>query len=270
MAQSRAMLVVPLLLLGMLLSPPAHGQPLSLPVVGYMSARSPEDTAEVLMAFRAGLAETGFVESRTVAIEYRWARGRYERLPQLAAELARRPVSVLVATGGEPAAVAAKAVTHTIPIVFSVGSDPVKLGLVASYNRPGGNITGVNLLVTTLEAKRIELLHDLLPQATMLGLLVNPDNPPVERQIRDAEAAARRLNVQLRVLRARSENDVEAAFKTLAQTHVAAVSVAAAPFFDTRRPRLVAAAAQHAVPANIRLSRVCRRGRADELWHRPG
>ena len=249
MTLSRTVRAVLLLALATLLVRVAHAQPPAPPVAGYMSVRSPEDTAELLTAFREGLAEHGFVEPRTVTIEYRWARGHNDRLPQLAAELVRRPVGVLVTTGGEAAALAAKAATRTIPIVFSVGRDPVKLGLVASYNRPGGNITGVNILAATLEAKRIELLHDLLPQATALGLVVHPDNPAVERQIHDAEAAARRLDLQLQVVRVRTDGDIDVVFKALARQHVAAVAVTAGPFFDTRRPRLVAAAAQHRVPA---------------------
>jgi ABC-type uncharacterized transport system substrate-binding protein len=233
----------------LLLPGPARPQPPALPVIGYLSARSPEDTADLLAAFREGLAEGGFVENRSVTIEYRWARGQYDRLPALAADLARQPVSVLAATGGESAALAAKAATSTIPIVFSVGSDPIRLGLAASYNRPGGNATGINILTPTLEAKRIELLHDLVPQATTLALLVNPDNPPIQQQINDAEAAARALGLRLHILRARSDRDIDAVFTTLARQRIAAVAVAAAPFFDTRRALLVAAAARHAVPA---------------------
>ncbi|HET7342328.1 MAG TPA: ABC transporter substrate binding protein [Methylomirabilota bacterium] len=239
-----------MLLLGLALGPavPLRAQTPARPVVGYLSARSPEDTADLLTTFREALAGGGFVENRSVTIEYRWARGQYDRLPALAAELVHLPVSVLVAAGGETAALAAKAATTTIPIVFSVGSDPVKLGLVASFSHPGGNATGVDILTPTLEGKRLQLLHELVPQATTVAFLVNPGNPPLQRQLRDAEASARALGLRLQVMRARSDQDIDAVFARVARQRIGALAVAAAPFFDTRRALLVDAAARHAVP----------------------
>src|ERR1700736_3993892 len=163
----------------------ARAQQPAMPVIGYLSARSPDDTAHLVAAFRRGLGEHGFVEGQNVTIEYRWALGPYDRLPAMAAELVRRPVAILATTGGEPAALAAKAATSTIPIVFLIGGDPVKLGLVASYNRPGGNATGMNILTATLEAKRLGLLHALVPQATTIGVLLNPKFQPADNQLRD-------------------------------------------------------------------------------------
>jgi len=233
---------------GVLCSLVAGAQPSALPVIGYLSARSPEDTAHLLAAYRRGLGQGGFVEGKNVTIEYRWALGQYERLPALAVELARRPLTVLVSTGGDPAAVAAKAATATVPIVFVMGSDPVKAGLVASYNRPGGNATGINILTVTLQAKRLELLHELLPQVTTVGFLVNPSFPAAESQVRDAETAARYLGLRIHVMRADTDREIDAAFEDLVQRRIGALAVAGDPFFDTRREKLVALAARHALP----------------------
>jgi putative ABC transport system substrate-binding protein len=219
-----------------------------LTAIGYLSARSPDDTAHLLEAFRRGLNENGFVEGRNVMIEYRWARGRYDQLPMMAVELVQRPVAILVSTGGEPAALAAKAATSTIPIVFAIGGDLVKLGLVASYGRPGGNATGVDILTNTLEAKRIGLLHELVPQANIIGVLLDPGNTPAVRQLGDIEEAARALGLQTLVLRASTDPELDAAFEILAQRRVFALTVAAAPFFDTRRDKLVALAQTYAIP----------------------
>jgi putative ABC transport system substrate-binding protein len=218
-----------------------------MPVVGYLSARSPEDTAHLVPAFRQGLSEGGFVEGQNVTIEYRWALGQVDRLPALAAELAGRPVTILVTTGGESAALAAKAATSTIPIVFSMG-DPVKAGLAASYSRPGGNATGINILTETLEPKRLGLLRGLVPQAATIGFLLNPDFPAAESQSKDMQEAARAIGLQIHVLRANTDREIEAAFETVAQHRIAALAVAASPFFDTRRDTLVALAARYAVP----------------------
>jgi putative tryptophan/tyrosine transport system substrate-binding protein len=225
----------------------ARGQQSAMPVIGYLSARSPEDTTHLVAAFGRGLVENGYVEGQNVAIQYRWALGQVDRLPALAAELAGRSVAILVATGGESAALAAKAATSTIPIVFSTG-DPVKAGLVASYNRPGGNATGINLLTQTLEPKRLGLLHELVPQAATIGFLLNPDFPSAEEQSKDMQEAARAIGLQIHVLRANTDREIEAAFETVAQHRIAALAVAASPFFDTRRDTLVALAARHAVP----------------------
>jgi putative tryptophan/tyrosine transport system substrate-binding protein len=225
----------------------ARAQQPAMPVIGYLSARSPGDTAHLVPAFRQGLSEGGFVEGQNVTIEYRWALGQVDRLPALAAELAGRPVTILVTTGGESAALAAKAATSTIPIVFSMG-DPVKAGLAASYNRPGGNATGINILSDTIEPKRLGLLHELVPQAATIGFLVDPNFPSAEDQSKDVQEAARAIGLHIHVLRAKTDHEIEAAFETVAQHRIGALAVAASPFFDTRRDTLVALAARHAVP----------------------
>jgi putative ABC transport system substrate-binding protein len=226
----------------------ARAQQPALPTLGYLSARSPEDTTHLVEAFRRGLAETGHVERQTLLIEYRWASGHYDRLPALAAELAQRGVAVLVATGGEPAALAARAATATIPIVFAVGRDPVELGLAASYRLPGANATGINLLTASLEAKRLGLLHELLPRAENFCALLDPDYAPSRRQRGDVEEAARALGLRIQVLLANTDVELDAAFTALAQQRAPALLVAAGPFFDTRRDKLVALAAQSSIP----------------------
>jgi putative ABC transport system substrate-binding protein len=226
----------------------AGAQQRAMPVIGYLSARSPEDTAHLVVAFRKGLGEQGFVEGQNVLIEYRWALGQYDRLPAMAAELIRHPVTVLVATGGEPAAFAAKAATSTIPIVFAVGGDPVTEGLAASLSRPAGNATGLTLLTNLLEPKRLGLLRELVPAAATIGFLLNPNFPPAEQQLADVQDAARTINLKIHALRANTEREIDAAFETVRDQHIGAVAVAAAPFFDTRREKLVALAALHKVP----------------------
>jgi len=226
----------------------ARAQQPALPVIGYLSARSADDTAHLVAAFRRGLGEGGFVEGQNVMIEYRWAIGQYDRLPAMAAELARRPVAIFATTGGEPSALAAKAATSTIPIVFLIGGDPVKLGLVASYNRPGGNATGMNILTATMEPKRLGLLRELVPQAATIGILLNPNFQPAAGQLRDLQEAGRVIGQKLHVLHAGTDRDLDASFETIAQQRIAALVVTADPFFDTRRDKLVALAAHHAVP----------------------
>jgi putative tryptophan/tyrosine transport system substrate-binding protein len=226
----------------------ARAQQSTMPMVGYLSARSPDDTAHLVEAFRRGLNETGFIDGQNVTVEYRWAFGDYGRLPAIAAEFARRPVAVIVATGGEPAALAAKMASLTIPIVFSIGGDPIKQGLAASFKRPGGNSTGITLLTNELEPKRLGLLRQLVPQATSIGFLLNPSYPPSEDQLKDAEEAARAMRQQVYVLRADTDDDIDEAFETVTRRSIPALAVAAAPFFDTRRAKLVALAARHAVP----------------------
>jgi putative tryptophan/tyrosine transport system substrate-binding protein len=226
----------------------ARAQQPALPVIGYLSARGSDDTAHLVAAFRKGLGESGFVEGRNVTIEWSWALGQYDRLPAMAAEFARRPVAVIVATGGEPAAVAAKTATSSIPIVFSVGGDPTRLGLAASFSRPGGNSTGFTLLTNQLEPKRLGLLRQLVPQAQTIGFLVNPSFPPSANQVSDAEEAARAMKQKIRILRADTDDEIDAAFEAVTREGIAALAVAAGPFFDTRRARLVALAARHAVP----------------------
>jgi putative ABC transport system substrate-binding protein len=225
----------------------ARAQQPPMPEVGFLHARSPDDTALQVAALRRGLAEIGYIEGQSVTIEYRFALGQYDRLPMMAEELARRPVAVLVA-GSDPAALAAKAATTTIPIAFAVGADPVKLGLVASYNRPGGNATGMNILTSTLEAKRLGLLRELVPQAATIGILLNPNYPQAESHLRDMQEAARAVGLQIHVLRASTDREIEAAFESVAQHTILALAVSADPFFDTRRDKIVASAARYAVP----------------------
>jgi putative tryptophan/tyrosine transport system substrate-binding protein len=226
----------------------ARAQQSAMPVIGYLSARSPEDTAHLVKAFRRGLSEAGFIEGQNVTVEYRWALGQADRLPGLAADLIGKPVTLFVTTGGESAALAAKAATSTIPIAFIIGGDPVKLGLAATYNRPGGNATGISILTETLEPKRLELLRELVPQARTIGAFLDPNFPLHERQLRDVREAARALDLQVQELRVSTDADIELAFETVARQRIAAVLVAARPFFDTRRDKLVTLAARHAVP----------------------
>jgi putative tryptophan/tyrosine transport system substrate-binding protein len=226
----------------------ARAQQPAMPVIGFLGSQSADPSANLVAALRRGLSEIGFIESRNVAIEYRWAEGRYDRMPALASELVRRPVTLIVASA-PPAALAAKAATSTIPIVFSGGIDPVKLGLVAALNRPGGNVTGVTQFSTALEGKRLEFLHELVPKATVLALLVNPTFPGTDAIINDMQTAARTLGVKLNVLNASSEDDLDTAVASVAQLRAGALIVASDPFFISRRGQLVALLAHHAVPA---------------------
>jgi putative tryptophan/tyrosine transport system substrate-binding protein len=226
----------------------AGAQQPAMSVIGFLSSRSPDESKHLVAAFRAGLQTSGYVEDQNVAIEYRWAEGQYGRLPALAADLVRRGVAVLVTTGGEPSALAAKAATSTIPIVFTVGGDPVKVGLVASLNRPGGNATGISLLTTAPEAKRLGLLNELVPTAAIFGVLINPNYQEAEAQSREVHEAAR-ASRQIQIVNAGNDRDLEAAFATFVQQRAAALLVSADPFFDTRRDRIVALAAQSKLPA---------------------
>src|SRR4051794_5659540 len=225
-----------------------HAQQKAMPVIGVLSTTS-VPAAPFMAAFRQGLSETGYVEGQNVAIEYRGAEGHYDRLPALAAELVGRKVDVIVSTGGSPTALAAKSATSTIPIVFRSGADAVALGLVASLARPGGNLTGVSMLIDELTPKRLELLSELVPQAGVIALLVNPNNPNAERTMRDAAEAARSKGVQLHILKAGTESAIDAAFSTLVQLHAGALVVSADPFLSSRREQLVALALRHVVPA---------------------
>jgi ABC-type uncharacterized transport system substrate-binding protein len=226
----------------------ALAQQAAMPVIGFVSSRSPKESASVLAAFRKGLTEAGYVEGQNLAIAFRWAEGQYDRLPALAADLAGRQVAVIFATGGNPPAFAAKAATATIPIVFLIGSDPVKFGLVASLNRPGSNVTGVTLFTSLLVAKRMELLRELVPTSTTIAFLVNPNNSNAEPDARVAQTAARSLGQQLVVLSAGTEDDIDAAFATVVQQRANALLVNTDAFFLARRNQFVALAARHAVP----------------------
>jgi ABC-type uncharacterized transport system substrate-binding protein len=225
----------------------ADAQQPAMPVIGFLHTRSPE-AAQIVEGLRRGLGETGYMVGRNVAIEYRWALGQYERLPAMAAELVARPVAVLVAGGGAPSALAAKAATSTIPIVFTIGNDPVEAGLVASYNRPGGNMTGITLWTEMLGTKRLGLLHEMVPHAASIGFLANPRFGPTEGQLRDAQEAARGLAVSIHVLPASTDSEIDTAFQRIARQGIAALAIGADPFFDTRREKLVAMAARYGVP----------------------
>src|SRR5438874_883862 len=204
----------------------ARAQQPAMPVIGYLGAESPTAFASRVRAFRQGLGETGYVEGRNVAIEFRWAEGRHNRLPALAADLAGRPVNVIVAPGGAPAALAAKSVTATIPIVFEMGADPIAMGLVGSLNRPGGNLTGVSSLNVEVTPKRLEILHELVPTAAVVAVLINPTSPTADSQLRDLQAAARALGLQLHVLHAGTERDFDTVFVTLLQLRAGGLVVA--------------------------------------------
>jgi ABC-type uncharacterized transport system substrate-binding protein len=226
----------------------AHAQQTAMRVIGFLSGRSPGESAAVVKAFRQGLAENGYVEGKNIAIEFRWADGHYDRLPAFAAELVARQVEVIAATGGSVSGLAAKAVAGTIPIVFSSGGDAVQLGLVASLNRPGGNVTGVNLVFGALGAKRLELVRLLVP-ADAIAMLVNPGYPSAASEVQDVEAAGRTLGLRIRIFNARTESELEPAFTALAEQKAAALLVADDPYFLSQRDRLVQLAARYAVPA---------------------
>jgi len=227
----------------------ARAQQPALSVIGFMSARSPEDSARVASAFRQGLADAGFIEGQTVKIEYRWANGDYAKLPALAADLVSRKVAVLVGVGGDVSAVVATKATRTIPVVFGMGGDPVKAGLVASFNRPGGNVTGFTLWTSEMESKRLGLMRELVPGVSLIGILVNPQFPPTVQELADLEPAAKGVNQQLFVARADNDAELDTALASFVQQRVGAFLVTAAPFFDTRMGRIVGFAAQNRLPA---------------------
>jgi putative ABC transport system substrate-binding protein len=224
-----------------------RAQQKAMPVIGWLDGGSSGPNSSSGTAFRQGLSETGYVEGQNLAIEYRSAEDRYDRLPALAADLVDSKVDV-IATGGLPLALAAKSATSTIPIVFIIGTDPVELGLVASLARPGGNLTGIAIMATELMPKRLELLSELVPQASVIALLVNPNNASAEPQTRDVQQASRAKGVQLRILKASTESEIDTAFATLVQLQAGALVVGTDPFFYNRREHLVALASRHAVP----------------------
>ncbi len=227
----------------------AHAQQPAMPVVGFVSANTSDSTPQFTAAFRAGLAETDFIEGRNVIVEYRWAAGHFERLPALVVDLVRRQVAVIFTTGGDVPAMVAKGATTTIPIVFATGADPVKSGLVASLNRPGGNATGATVLAGALGAKRLELVRELVPKGSAVGILINPDNPNSEPEAADVQAAARAVGVQIHVLQASNEQEIDKAFATLNELRAGALLVNPDPAFMPRRNQFVALAARYSVPA---------------------
>jgi putative tryptophan/tyrosine transport system substrate-binding protein len=225
----------------------ARAQQAALSVIGYLSSLSQADSVRFDVALRRGLSDMGYVEGQNVSIQYRWITERYDALPAMAADLVQRQVAVIMAIG-PPAVLVAKAATQTIPIVFVTGADPLKFGFVASFNKPGANITGIWMVTTVLVEKRLQLLHDLLPKAELIALLINPTSPVAEPQTRDAQAAARALGVRLAVLTAVTENDFDQVFASLVQQRADALFVSADPFFSSRREHLVALAARHEIP----------------------
>jgi putative tryptophan/tyrosine transport system substrate-binding protein len=226
----------------------ARAQQLKVPLIGYLSAGSAAASGQILTVFRQSLAEAGYVEGRNVAIEYHYAEGQYDRLPAMASELVRREVTVIVATGGTAPALAAKAATATIPIVFSVTDDPVALGLVVSFARPGGNATGINFPLAELAAKQLGLLHELVPAARRIGLLVNPNNSPSEAVTKDVMAAASAAGIEIDVVEADSRRAIDTAFATLVHNRAEALLIGTDPFLFSRRVQLATLAARHAIP----------------------
>jgi putative ABC transport system substrate-binding protein len=230
----------------------AYAQQSTMPVVGFLEQRSPDINPDFLRAFHRGLKDTGYVERENVAIEYRWAENQMDRLPALAADLVRRKVAVIATAGGPVSALAAKAATTTIPIVFAIASDPVKLGLVASLARPGGNLTGISFFNTELAAKRLELLRELVPAATRVAVLVNPTSPAnTETTLRDVEAAARALGLQIQIFNASTSREIDAVFASFARERPDALFVGGDGFFSSRRVQLANLASRHAVPATF-------------------
>ena len=226
----------------------AGAQQPAMPVVGFLSARSPAEAATVLHAFRQGLGQAGYFEGKNVTIEYRWAEGRYDRLPELATELVRRKVAVIAATGGEPSPLAAKAATKTIPIVFTLGGDPVETGLVASLNRPGGNLTGTTIMAVEMASKRLELTRQLVPKTTAIAMLINPKFPTASAELRELQRAAGPLGIHINVLNASTESEIDAAFATIVEQRSGALIIGTDPFLLGQRDQLVRLAARHVVP----------------------
>jgi putative tryptophan/tyrosine transport system substrate-binding protein len=226
----------------------ARAQQAAMPVIGFLNTRSLRSDSRLMTAFHQGLGETGYVQGQNVAIEYRWAEDQLDRLPAMAADLVRRRVAVIVATGGNVSALAAKEATTTVPIVFTTGGDPVMLGLVTSLNRPGGNVTGLSALTGLLGAKRLELLHDLVPKATMIGVVMNRTNPSAEAYAKDVYEAARTRGQQIQILNASTKGEIDIAFASMVQLGVGAILIVTDAFFVGWRDHLVALAARYAIP----------------------
>ena len=255
----------------------ARAQQGAVPVVGFLNSASPATYSHLLGAFRLGLKESGFIEGENVTIEYRWAENEFDRLPALARELVQRQVAVIAATGGIHSAVAAKAATSTIPIVFNIGDDPVRLGLVASVARPGGNVTGVNNFIYELVAKRLALLRELVPSAARVAVLVNPANAQTATTLRDVEAAARPAGLQIQIAKAGTAREIDAAFAALARDRVDGLFVPPDPLFISRRIQLVQLAARHALPATYPVRDFAEAGglmsygtNTADAWHQTG
>jgi putative ABC transport system substrate-binding protein len=227
----------------------ARAQQPAVPVIGLIDSTAPEAHPNLLRSFRQGLSETGYVEGRNVVIEYRWSDGQYDRIPQLAADLVRRQVTVIATIDGSPSALAAKAATSTIPVVFRIGADPVALGLVTSLNRPGGNVTGVTSLTVEVGPKRLEVLHELVPAATVMALLINPSTPFAETLSRDAQAAAHTFGLQLRMLQATTDRELNSILADLPRLKVGGLVIGSDVFFNSRSEQLAALTLRHAMPA---------------------
>lgn len=227
----------------------ATAQSPAIPVLGSLHSRGPEDAGYLASAFRRGLRDAGFIDGQNVKIEYRWAKGHYDQLAALAKELTRVPVSVVVAGGGTPAVLAAKSATSTIPIVFAMSGDAIQLGLAKSINRPGGNVTGINIFTTELDPKRLSLLHDIVPAASPIGYLIDASYPPSVQQASSIESPGRAMGVRIRVMRASNEQEIDAAFDTIDKENIRALAVASSPYFDTQRTRIVQLAARYSIPA---------------------
>jgi putative ABC transport system substrate-binding protein len=226
----------------------AGAQQAAMPVIGFLNTGSPNTFAHLTASFREGLKEAGYIEGQSCAIEYRWAESRFDQLPALATELVKRQVNVIAATGGEQSAVAAKAASTKIPIVFTAGGDPVRQGLVASLNHPGGNLTGMFFLTGAIESKRLGLLRELVPNAAIIGVLLNPNSPAAELQLKDIPDAAHAIGQTIAILEARTEWEIDAAFATLIQRQIGALLVASDPLFSNRRDQIVALASRYSVP----------------------
>jgi putative tryptophan/tyrosine transport system substrate-binding protein len=238
----------------------ARAQQPAMPVVGFLHALSPENVSNPMAGFHQGLKEAGYIESQNLAIEYRWAQGHYDRLPELAADLVRRKVAVIVATGGDPSPQIAKAATQTIPIVFGMLGDPVREGLVASLNRPGGNATGITKFGPAAVTKRLQLLHDLVPQAVLIAFLMNPNNPNSHIEMKAAQTAANSLGRQIVVFSASSESELDAVFASMVRQRIGALLGASDPFLFGRRDRIVSLAAHYRIPAIYYLPEFVRAG----------